>query len=91
MEIRLTSLAKLANGSRTVSERFSKRFLQSKGKAKGKGKGKQNKGKTNPKGKGKSERENLHSISRPFTTVSHPKEGALEKSKFETEARRSMK
>lgn len=83
------SLSLLANGSRTVSERFSKRFLQSKGKAKGKGK--QNKGKTNPKGKGKSERENLHSIPRPFTTVSHPKEGALEKSKFETEARRSMK
>lgn len=91
MDASSMSLSLLANGSRTVSERFSKRFLQSKGKAKGKGK--QNKGKTNPKGKGKgkSERENLHSISRPFTTVSHPKEGALEKSKFETEARRSMK
>ena len=89
MDFSFNRLAKLANGSRTVSERFPKRFLQSKGKTKAKGK--QNKAKPKLKGKGKSERENPLSTSTPFNLGMEPKEGALEKSKFETRARRSMK
>ena len=85
MDFSFNSLAKLANGSRTVSERFSKRFLQRKGKTKAKGK--QNKVKPKAKGKGKSERENRHSISKPITAVRQFKEGALEKSKSKFELR----
>ena len=77
MDFRFNSLAKLANGSRTVSERFPKRFLQSKGKTKAKGK--QNKAKPKLKGKGKSERENpdLASDTPPLSGI--PRKGLLKK------------